>query len=137
MNMRKMLLDIPECIEARRIVLRCYRAGDGPWVYAMSQKNRAHLARYEAGNVIWNVMTPTSAAGALQNGIISVVWGQDVPETGTRASFPKLRRGYVERCGMVLEGHIREYKRNDNGMPSRTLPSGLLKREFEALGKNL
>jgi hypothetical protein len=26
--------------------------------------------------------------------IISMVWGQDVPETGTRASFPKLLRGY-------------------------------------------
>ena len=50
--MHKMLLDIPHRIEARRIYLRPYQAGDGPWFYAMTQKNRTHLARYESGNVI-------------------------------------------------------------------------------------
>ena len=59
--MHKMLLDIPTRVEAGRIYLRRYEAGDGPWYYAMSQKNRAHLARYEAGNV---VMTITSAQEA-------------------------------------------------------------------------
>jgi RimJ/RimL family protein N-acetyltransferase len=45
-------------------------------------------------------------------------------------------RRVAERCGMVLEGHIRENKRNDNGMLSGTLHFGLLEREFEALEKN-
>jgi aminoglycoside 6'-N-acetyltransferase len=50
-----MLLEIPTRFEARRIYLRCYEAGDGPWFYTMSQKNRAHLARYEGGNVVMSI----------------------------------------------------------------------------------
>jgi ribosomal-protein-alanine N-acetyltransferase len=48
--MNKMVLDIPTRIETERLYLRCYEPGDGPWYYAMSQRNRAHLARYEADN---------------------------------------------------------------------------------------
>ena len=48
--MHKMLLEVPERIEAERIYLRSYDAGDGQWFYAMSQRNRSHLARYESGN---------------------------------------------------------------------------------------
>jgi RimJ/RimL family protein N-acetyltransferase len=50
-----MLLQIPTRIEARRIFLRSYEAGDGPWYYTMSQKNRTHLARYEADNVAMSI----------------------------------------------------------------------------------
>ena len=50
--MHKMLLDIPARIDAGRIYLRSYEAGDGQWYYSMSQKNRTHLARYEADNVV-------------------------------------------------------------------------------------
>jgi ribosomal-protein-alanine N-acetyltransferase len=56
-----MLLDIPERIEAERIYLRRYRPGDGPWYYAMSRKNRAHLARYEAGNVAMSLESEQEA----------------------------------------------------------------------------
>lgn len=38
----------------------------------------------------------------------------------------------AERCGFVKEGHIRENKRNADGMLSGTLHYGLLKSEFEA-----
>jgi ribosomal-protein-alanine N-acetyltransferase len=51
----KMLLEIPERIEAERIYLRCYQAGDGQWFYAMSRKNRVHLARYESDNVVMSI----------------------------------------------------------------------------------
>jgi ribosomal-protein-alanine N-acetyltransferase len=57
----KMLLDIPERIDARRTYLRPYRAGDGPWYYAMSQRNRTHLARYEAENVVMSVESEQDA----------------------------------------------------------------------------
>ena len=53
--MHKMLLEIPTRIEAERIYLRSYEAGDGQWYYAMSQRNRAHLARYEAENVVMSI----------------------------------------------------------------------------------
>ena len=59
--MHKMLLDLPIRIETRRLYLRPYKPGDGNWFYAMSQRNRAHLRRYEADNV---VMTVKSAEGA-------------------------------------------------------------------------
>ena len=59
--MHKMLLDIPTRIEARRIYLRKYEAGDGPWYYGMSQKNRTHLARYEAENVVMSIKSEQEA----------------------------------------------------------------------------
>ena len=59
--MDKMLRNVPTRIEAGRIYLRSYEAGDGPWFYAMSQKNRAHLARYEAGNVVMSIESEQDA----------------------------------------------------------------------------
>ena len=53
--MQKMLLEIPTRIETERLYLRSYKAGDGPWYYEMSKKNRTHLARYEAENVLMSI----------------------------------------------------------------------------------
>jgi RimJ/RimL family protein N-acetyltransferase len=196
--MQKMLLDIPERIEAGRIYLRRYQAGDGQWYYHMSQKNRTHLARYEAENVVMSIESEQDAEvvvrelaaewmarncffmGAFDretDGFVAQIYvgpvNWDVPEfeigffvdkdhegqgyvtEAVRAAmgfiFQHLKahrvriecddtnehsRRVAERCGMVLEGHIRENKKNDDGMLSGTLHFGLLKREFEALGKN-
>ena len=59
--MHKLLLDIPTRIETARLYLRCYQAGDGPWYYAMSQKNKPHLARYESGNAVMAIKTEEEA----------------------------------------------------------------------------
>jgi aminoglycoside 6'-N-acetyltransferase len=59
--MHKMLLDIPERIEAGRVYLRPFRAGDGPWYYAMSQRNRTHLARYETENAVMSIESEQDA----------------------------------------------------------------------------
>ena len=59
--MHKMLLEIPERIEAERIYLRSYRADDGQWYYAVGQRNRTHLARYEAGNVVMSIQNEQDA----------------------------------------------------------------------------
>jgi ribosomal-protein-alanine N-acetyltransferase len=40
-------------------------------------------------------------------------------------------RRVAERCGLVLEGHIRENRRNPDGTLSGTLHFGLLRNEFE------
>jgi RimJ/RimL family protein N-acetyltransferase len=58
---QKMLLEIPTRIETGRIYLRRYEAGDGPWYYAMSKKNRSHLARYEAENVVMSIKSEQEA----------------------------------------------------------------------------
>ena len=59
--MQKMLLEIPNRIEAERIYLRCYEAGDGSWFYDMSQKNRSHLMRYESENVVMSIKSEEDA----------------------------------------------------------------------------
>ena len=56
-----MNMEIPTCIETDRLYLRCYHAGDGPMYHAMSQKNRAHLARYESGNPVMTISTEEDA----------------------------------------------------------------------------
>ncbi|MBN2227121.1 MAG: GNAT family N-acetyltransferase [candidate division Zixibacteria bacterium] len=50
--MHKFLLDIPTQFESERLLMRSYRAGDGPMYYAASLRNADHLARYESDNVI-------------------------------------------------------------------------------------
>ncbi|MBU0492580.1 MAG: GNAT family N-acetyltransferase [Chloroflexi bacterium] len=64
--MHKMLLEVPDRIEARRLYLRSYQAGDGQWYYATSQKNQAHLARYEAGNVVMSIASEQDAENVVQ-----------------------------------------------------------------------
>jgi RimJ/RimL family protein N-acetyltransferase len=62
----KMLLEIPTRIEAGRITLRRYEAGDGLWFFAMSQKNRTHLARYEADNVVMSIQSEQDAEAVVR-----------------------------------------------------------------------
>jgi RimJ/RimL family protein N-acetyltransferase len=56
-----MLLDLPIRIETQRLYLRPYKPGDGDWFYAMSRRNRAHLRRYEAENVVMSVKSAEEA----------------------------------------------------------------------------
>jgi aminoglycoside 6'-N-acetyltransferase len=56
-----MLLEIPERIEAKRMYLRRYDAGDGAWYYEMARRNRSHLARYEAENPAMSLKTEQDA----------------------------------------------------------------------------
>ncbi|MBN2441733.1 MAG: GNAT family N-acetyltransferase [Spirochaetales bacterium] len=63
----KILLEIPERIDAGRIYLRCYKPGDEEWLYEMSQQNREHLARYEAENVVMNIKKKQDAVTVVRN----------------------------------------------------------------------
>ncbi len=53
--MNKFLLEFPQKIQANRLYLRPYRAGDGPMYYAASLRNREHLAEFESGNVLMHL----------------------------------------------------------------------------------
>jgi aminoglycoside 6'-N-acetyltransferase len=53
--MHQLLLDIPNHMETDRLYLRGYQAGDGPWYYLMSQKNKSHLAQFESGNAVMTI----------------------------------------------------------------------------------
>jgi ribosomal-protein-alanine N-acetyltransferase len=70
--MHKLLLDIPTQIETKRLRLRPYQAGDGPMYYAVSQKNRAHLAPFESGNVIMSIKTEEDAEVAVRD--LAAAW---------------------------------------------------------------
>jgi ribosomal-protein-alanine N-acetyltransferase len=70
--MHRLLLDIPNRIETERLYLRCYRAGDGPWYYEMSQKNKSHLARYESGNAVMSINTEEDAEIAVRG--LAAAW---------------------------------------------------------------
>ena len=59
--MHKLLLDILTRMETERLYLRCYQPGDGHWYYAMSQKNRTHLTRYESDNVVMTIHSEEDA----------------------------------------------------------------------------
>jgi aminoglycoside 6'-N-acetyltransferase len=56
-----MLLQLPTHLETARLLLRPYQPGDGGWYYAMSQKNRSHLSRYETDNVVMSIQSEQEA----------------------------------------------------------------------------
>lgn len=70
--MHKLLLDIPDRIETERLYLRGYQAGDGPWYYAMSQRNKPHLARYEYGNPVMQISSVEEAEVVVRG--FAVAW---------------------------------------------------------------
>jgi RimJ/RimL family protein N-acetyltransferase len=47
--------ELPTRIEAERVYLRSYQAGDGPWLYKVSLNNRDHLSSYESDNFLMNI----------------------------------------------------------------------------------
>jgi aminoglycoside 6'-N-acetyltransferase len=59
--MDKMNYEFPTPFESERLLLRSYHPGDGRWFYAMSVKNRKHLSRFEADNVVVNVASEEAA----------------------------------------------------------------------------
>jgi aminoglycoside 6'-N-acetyltransferase len=188
-----MLQRMPKCIETERLYLRPYQEADASWFYGMSQRNRTHLSRYEAQNIVMSVRREEDAPQVIQemisawdardaffigafdretNAFVAQVyvgpvnWELPAFEIGYFVDVDHEGRGYVteavkatldalfgdlkahrirlecddtngrsrrvaERCGFVLEGHIRENRRNADGTLSGTLHFGLLRREFE------
>lgn len=51
--------------ETARLTLRPYQTDDAGWYCAMSLRNRAHLARFEAGNATMSIATAADAEGIL------------------------------------------------------------------------
>jgi RimJ/RimL family protein N-acetyltransferase len=55
--MNKMLLDLPDFLETERLILRPYRAGDGPAYFDVCLRNKNHLVPFEIGNPALNIQT--------------------------------------------------------------------------------
>ncbi len=52
---------LPSVIETSRLILRSYREGDESWYFDMSQRNHAHLERYEQQNPAMEIKTEEDA----------------------------------------------------------------------------
>jgi RimJ/RimL family protein N-acetyltransferase len=72
--MHKLLLDLPTSLKTERLTLRPYQAGDGPFLYSVSQSNREHLARYESGNVLMSIKTPEDAEISARE--LAIAWAR-------------------------------------------------------------
>jgi RimJ/RimL family protein N-acetyltransferase len=59
--MDKMQLEIPNCIETDRLILRRYEPGDGLMYFKVGKRNRQHLQQFEANNVILSAKTQVEA----------------------------------------------------------------------------
>lgn len=59
-----------------RLVVRPYRASDGRWYAEMSARNRAHLARYEAGNPVMTIRSTEDAAAVLRDFALALAEGR-------------------------------------------------------------
>ena len=64
--MNKFLLDIPDRIETERLILRTYRAGDGPMYYAAGMRNRDHLTEFESDNVLMDLKSEEDAEATVR-----------------------------------------------------------------------
>ena len=64
--MNESRLDLPTQIETERLYLRPYRAGDGRSYCAMSQRNRAHLTRYESDNEAMAILSEEEAEAVVR-----------------------------------------------------------------------
>jgi ribosomal-protein-serine acetyltransferase len=196
--MHRLLLELPERLETERLVLRPYRAGDGPVYFAVCQRNREHLVPYEADNPARKVQTVEDAevlvrqfaadwisrrafflgawhkddgAFAAQVYVGATSWELPEFEIGYFVDRDHEGRGFVveavkaclsfafealgahraslrcsdtnarssrvaERCGFVLEGHLRQTDRRirrEDGTLGGVLLYGMLREEFEAL----
>jgi RimJ/RimL family protein N-acetyltransferase len=117
-------LHLPPRIETERLYLRPYRRGDGGWYYAMSQTNRAHLARYEAGNPILGLASEQDAEALVQDfaaewtARTSLFLGAFDKRTGefaaqiyvgpTNWDLPEFQVGYFADRGHEGQGYVTE-----------------------------
>jgi RimJ/RimL family protein N-acetyltransferase len=120
----KLLLQIPTRFETERLYLRCYEPEDSTWFYAMSQRNRAHLSRYESDNILMTIQDEAGAEAAVRQlvagwdardyfflGVFERATDEFVAQTyvgPVNCSLPEFQIGYIadvdhQRRGFVTE----------------------------------
>jgi RimJ/RimL family protein N-acetyltransferase len=124
----KLLLEVPTQFETERLLLRCYQAGDGRWYYPVCQKNRGHLERYEADNVMMAIKTEEDAEIAVRDfaadwvarncfflgafkkkaGGTAVEFVGQVYVGPVNWSLPEFQIGYVADCDHEGRGYVTE-----------------------------
>jgi RimJ/RimL family protein N-acetyltransferase len=123
-KMNKFLIDFPEKIETERLLLRPYKAGDGPLLFAAGQKNREHLAEFESDNVLLFLKNETHAEATARElsadwvarqcffiGIFektSSDWAGQIYIGPTNWDLPEFTIGYVADVDFEGKGYISE-----------------------------
>ncbi len=59
-------------LETERLHLRSFRPGDGEWYYRVGQSNRAHLAKFEAGDVVLEARSKAEAEDIVRD--LAALW---------------------------------------------------------------
>lgn len=119
-----MLLEIPMDVPSRRLVLRCYHAGDGPILYAAAVRNGSHLAQFESGNIL--LSADTEERGEILARDLHARWvahdsffaGAFLRESGAFVGqvylgpvdwgIPEFEIGYIADCEHEGQGYVTE-----------------------------
>lgn len=122
-----MSVSLPDQFETPRLLVRRYRPGDGPLLLAVGQRNRAHLAQFEAENSLLSLQDVAQAEMLIDN--LSFEWeagktfllGAFDKATGafvaqiylglTNPELPEFELGYVADCEHEGQGYVTEAAR--------------------------
>lgn len=140
-----------DCVEDAEFVITgfvgAWQARDAFFMGAFERETGAYVAQIYVGVVDWKVPEfevgyfvdrehegrgyVTEAVRAVLGWLFTYLKAHRVRLECDDTNVRSLR--VAERCGMVLEGHIRENHRHADGSLTGTLLYGLLRTEFEAL----
>jgi [ribosomal protein S5]-alanine N-acetyltransferase len=118
---------IPGIIETDRLIVRPYREEDASLYYQVSQRNREHLAAFEAGNAIFRIHSEADALTVIREFIAArdrctaFFLGAFLRETGewvaqlyigtVQADLPEYELGYIVDAGHEGRGYVSEAAR--------------------------
>ncbi|HBX69204.1 MAG TPA: hypothetical protein DEH25_07435 [Chloroflexi bacterium] len=122
--MHKILLELPTRIETERLYLRPYQAGDGAMYYAVGQRNRAHLERFETHNTLRHLQDEEQAEVAVRQYALAWMardffllgafdknshqWVGQIYIGATNWDLPEFTLGYVVDVNHEGQGYITE-----------------------------
>jgi len=120
----KLMLEIPNSIETERLLLRCYKPGDGSWYYQMSLRNKEHLSRYEPRNAVMTINSEQDAEVTMREFALGwagrkyFMMGAFLKTTGTFVAqvyigpvnwkLPEFQVGYIADVGHQGKGYVTE-----------------------------
>ena len=89
----------PVRLETDRLTLRSFQPGDGEWYFAAGQRNRAHLAEYEAGNVILEARSSAEAEDIVHD--LAAIW-----DKGRNFFLAGFEKGHDEFVVQIYIGQV-------------------------------